>query len=89
MFHAAPQAIYRGQKGRERAAEIKAQQRKDAVLRAQEERLQAKVEEELRRAGAGAGARCGEATLGAGGSAAAVIAAPFSRLYTRACHAGT
>lgn len=28
------------------------------MLRAQEERLQAKVEEELRLAGAGAGARC-------------------------------
>ena len=48
------QALYRGQKGRERAREIAIQHKKDEVLRAQQERLQAKVEDELRRAGAGA-----------------------------------
>lgn len=47
------QALYRGQKGRERARDVEAQQRKDAVLKAQQDRLNAKVEQELRRAGAG------------------------------------
>ena len=38
----------------QRAREIAIQHKKDEVLRAQQERLQAKVEDELRRAGAGA-----------------------------------